>query len=284
MPRKKARSRQKNGNQSNTTLCQSSDRRQVSSGGQTSSTSFGLHSTSHSSARDGTKQCIENTPAVQVDTLHMIERAAQSGSTKEMLECFNQLIHTENKVNQESLDQGLILSCRYGREFLVKILIFHGANIETRDDKGNTPLLICAEKGFTDIALLLVDKGADINSYNKDGDTALLLSIQTSGSSELVRRLLDKKDFKMDHKNKNGCDAIMKAIEVLNLPLINTLIKKQTDINACPGVAVSKSACQLAERLGLKSLLFILDRRTQNRKAALQKAVLMKDKYIISFC
>ncbi|XP_059174820.1 ankyrin repeat and KH domain-containing protein 1-like [Physella acuta] len=134
-------------------------------------TNLEFESTSHSSTElttDGTKQCSENTPATQGDILHMIERAAQSGSPQEMLECFNQLIHTENKVNQESLDQGLLLSCRYGREFLVKILIFHGANIETRDKDGNTPLLICAEKSFTDIALLLVDKGADINSYNKD--------------------------------------------------------------------------------------------------------------------
>ncbi|XP_059174811.1 ankyrin repeat and KH domain-containing protein 1-like [Physella acuta] len=282
MPRKKARSRPKNGNQSNTTLCQTYDRRQVSSGGQTSSTSLGLNSTSHSSptlTRDGTKQSSVNTPIAERDILHMIDQAAQSGSPQEMLECFNQLIHTENKVNQESLDQGLLLSCRYGREFLVQILIFHGANIETRDDDGNTPLLICAEKGFTDIALLLVDKGADINSYNKDGDTALLLSIQTSGSSELVRRLLDndKHDLKMDHKNKNGCNALMKAIGVLNLPLINILIKKQTDVKA----SVSNSACQLAESLGFKSLLSYMDRRTHNRKTTLQNAVSMKDKYII---
>ncbi|XP_059162586.1 ankyrin repeat domain-containing protein 17-like [Physella acuta] len=289
MPRKNARNKRKNGNQSNPTLCQSSKRRHLPSEPpfcQPNSTSLVFESPSRFCSeltRDGTKHSGVNASASGSDILHMIERAAKSGSPKEMLECFNQLIHKDNNVNQESLDQGLILSCRYGREFLVKILIFHGANIETRDDDGNTPLLICAEKGFTDIALSLVDKGADINSYNKDGDTALLLSIQASGSSELVRRLLDndKGNLKMDHKNNNGCDALMKAIGVLNLPLINTLIKKQTDVKACPDVSVSNSAYQLAESLGLKPLLFFFDRRTQNRKTALQNAVSMKDKYFI---
>ncbi|XP_059146006.1 ankyrin repeat and KH domain-containing protein 1-like isoform X2 [Physella acuta] len=260
------------GNHLNPTSCQSSD------------TSLVLESTTHSTSspeltRHGTKHCAVNTQASQSDILHMIDQAAQSGSPKEMLECFNQLIHTENKVNQESLDQGLLLSCRYGREFLVHILIFHGANIETRDKDGNKPLLICAEKGFTDIALLLVDKGADINSYNKDGDTALLLSIQPSGSSHLIRRLLDKPELTMDHKNKNGCDALMKAIEVLNFPLMDILLKKQTDINACSNV--SNSASKLVEHLGFESLMHYLVQETHDPKTALEKAVLMKDKYII---
>ncbi|XP_059138762.1 ankyrin-3-like [Physella acuta] len=227
MPRKNARNKRKNGHQSNPTLCQSSKRRHLPSeppGCQPNSTSLVLGSPSHfcpELTRDGTKHSGVNASASGSDILHLIE---------------------------------------YGREFLVKILIFCGANIETRDEDDNTPLLKCAEKGFTDIALLLVDKGADINSYNKDGDTALLLSIQASGSSELVRRLLDndKRDLKINHKNKNG-----------------------TDVKACPDVSVSNSACQLAESLGLKSLLFIFDQQTQNRKTALQNAVSMKDKYFI---
>ncbi|XP_059174819.1 putative ankyrin repeat protein RF_0381 [Physella acuta] len=177
--------------------------------------------------RGRTKQSSVNTPVAQGDILHMIEQAAQSGLPKEMLECFNQLIHTENKVNQESLDQGLLLSCRYGREFLVKILIFHGANIETRDEDGNTPLLICAEKGFTDIALLLADKGADINSYNKDGDTALLLSIKTSGSSQLGTRLLEQCIINVLHTNTAGYTFLMRAFEVLDFSLLETFIGRK---------------------------------------------------------
>ncbi|XP_059141192.1 ankyrin repeat and KH domain-containing protein mask-like [Physella acuta] len=272
MPRKN--STDSKGNHLNPTSCQSSD------------TSLVLESTTHSTSspeltRHGTKQCTVNTPASQSDILHMIDQAAQSGSPKEMLECFNQLIQTENKVNQESLDQGLLLSCRYGREFLVQILIFHGANIETRDKDGNTPLLICAEKGFTDIALLLVDKGADINSYNKDGDTALLLSIKTSGSSELTRKLFDKKDLKVDHKNKKGYDALMKAIEVLNLSLMNILLKKKRVVTACCDFTVSDSAGKLAEKVGFEPFKYFIDQQKLNRKTTLQKAVLRKDKYLV---
>ncbi|XP_059174821.1 serine/threonine-protein phosphatase 6 regulatory ankyrin repeat subunit B-like [Physella acuta] len=223
--------------------------------------------------------------AQQYDILNMIEQAAQSGSPKEMLESFNQLIYKENKFNQEYLDKTLILSCRYGREFLVKILIFHGANIETRDDDGNTPLLICAEKGFTDIALLLVDKGADINSYNKDGDTALLLSIKTSGSSELAKRMLTRSDLNVYHKNKRGNDALIKSIEVLNLHLIRVLLEHKSKFSEClpskDNFNKEEIALKIADRLGLKSLLEMLINQLNQDKTALKIAVLEKNIYVL---
>ncbi|XP_059174822.1 putative ankyrin repeat protein RF_0381 [Physella acuta] len=250
-------------------------------------TNLEFDSTTHSSPElttDGTKQCSVNTPVAQGDTLHIIEQAAQSGSPKEMLECFNQLIHTENKVNQESLDQGLLLSCRYGREFLVQILIFHGANIETRDEDGNTPLLICAEKGFTDIALLLVDKGADINSYNKDGDTALLLSIKTSGSSHLIKTLLEKNYLNVRHKNKHKHDALMKTIEVLNFPFFKKLLAHLSNTGRYTLKYYAKSEpsfTEIVDSLGLSSFLSILIQYSDIDKSILKTAVLIKDIYTI---
>jgi len=61
----------------------------------------------------------------------------------------------------------------------VKLLLAHGANVETKDDQGNTALLLTAEGGGyegTKIAEMLVRYGADLHATNKHGNTALELA------------------------------------------------------------------------------------------------------------
>lgn len=64
-----------------------------------------------------------------------------------------------------------------GKEDLAASLIENGASVTDKDAKGNTPLRVAALKGraATALLLLLLQRGADKDSRNADGKTALHL-------------------------------------------------------------------------------------------------------------
>ena len=49
-----------------------------------------------------------------------------------------------------------------GNTEIVKYLVEKGANIETENEDGNTPLFIACEKNNNDIVKYLIEKGANI--------------------------------------------------------------------------------------------------------------------------
>ncbi|WP_439488479.1 ankyrin repeat domain-containing protein [Algoriphagus sp.] len=88
----------------------------------------------------------------------------------------------------------------------VKQHIAAGSNLNEKDPfGGSSPLITAAIFGKKDMAVLLLDAGADINFQNNDGSTALI-SAAFFGRPEIVRLLLDKNADKTI-KNKYGTTA-----------------------------------------------------------------------------
>ncbi|HWB32740.1 MAG TPA: ankyrin repeat domain-containing protein [Acidobacteriaceae bacterium] len=65
----------------------------------------------------------------------------------------------------------------------VRLLAEAGANVNARDDDGNTPL---HETFLDDVAEELIKLGADVNARNKDGETPLMTTV----SNDMVRVLI----------------------------------------------------------------------------------------------
>ncbi|EKX52459.1 hypothetical protein GUITHDRAFT_47785, partial [Guillardia theta CCMP2712] len=55
----------------------------------------------------------------------------------------------------------LNIAAQNGHKNIIKALLRRGANINTQNHKGNTPLHFCFTYGFTDLGNYLVQKGAD---------------------------------------------------------------------------------------------------------------------------
>jgi ankyrin repeat protein len=68
---------------------------------------------------------------------------------------------------------------------VVRILLAAGANVDARDTKGNTPLLLCHRN--IKLAELLLQASADPNARNDYGETPL----QRAGSEEMKRLLIE---------------------------------------------------------------------------------------------
>jgi ankyrin repeat protein len=72
----------------------------------------------------------------------------------------------------------------------VSSLIEAGADIDSLDRHGQTALINAAHKGHTDVVRLLVHHGADLNRTVKHGLTALMLAV-IGDHSDIVRVLVD---------------------------------------------------------------------------------------------
>lgn len=94
-------------------------------------------------------------------------------------------------VSAADQDQELLLAAMKGDREKVVSLLDDGADINSRDQSGWTPLLWAISRGQTDIVKLLLEKDADVNARAARGWTALM-EAANRGHLGTVKLLLDK--------------------------------------------------------------------------------------------
>ena len=83
----------------------------------------------------------------------------------------------------------LHLACQEGHAGVVAVLLDHEADVHAKDSTdGETPL---HKACLSEVAILLLDKGANVNAKNEDGDTSLHLACW-SGRFDMVSVFLEK--------------------------------------------------------------------------------------------
>ena len=111
----------------------------------------------------------------------------------------------------------LIDAVKDGDLVAVRNLLNQGSDVNEADSDGDSALSCAARLDYTDIARLLIEKGAPIDSRNIDGDTPLMAVIYSYGSSfggyysqkkEDIIRLLLEKGASLDLKNNDGATAL----------------------------------------------------------------------------
>nr|WP_274364142.1 MULTISPECIES: ankyrin repeat domain-containing protein [unclassified Paenibacillus] len=139
-------------------------------------------------------------------------QAAESGNTDKVL----QLINDGADINtRDARGRTPILAATHGNKAeTVKALIEAGADIHLQDNILDNPFLYAGAEGFLEIVKLLIDAGADPTITNRYGGTALILASE-HGYVEVVKELLTRTEIDVNHVNNLGWTALMEAI-VLN--------------------------------------------------------------------
>ena len=75
-------------------------------------------------------------------------------------------------------DAALLAAARTGHSGTVRDMIASGANVNVKDEHGNTGLIEAARNGHDDVVRTLVQAGADVKIRNDDDKTALMLAAQ----------------------------------------------------------------------------------------------------------
>ncbi|MBN2858477.1 MAG: ankyrin repeat domain-containing protein, partial [Candidatus Delongbacteria bacterium] len=89
-----------------------------------------------------------------------------------------------------------------GKTDIVKYLVDKGADINTRDREGSIPLQNAAIKGYFEIVKILVENGSDVN-YKDYNDVTPLHFACMSGNLEMIK-FLESKGANLKGVNSNG--------------------------------------------------------------------------------
>ncbi|MDH4271667.1 MAG: ankyrin repeat domain-containing protein [Candidatus Aminicenantes bacterium] len=119
--------------------------------------------------------------------LHILARSGQTEAARFLIEKGAD-IDIKDPVKLTPLN----MAAESGLEAMVKMLIEKGANIENKHAYGRTPLVGAArERGDINVIRTLLDAGADVNSSDRWGETALDLAAWR-GFEEVVNLLLER--------------------------------------------------------------------------------------------
>ena len=102
------------------------------------------------------------------------------------------------------------------------------ADVNTKDALGRTPLHIAAEKGYGDVAMFLVENGADVNLTDTNGNTPLIFIIHKIGNLEIAKRLIAKGAV-INAQNRTGETALMYAAWRGYSEIVQLLLKNRAD-------------------------------------------------------
>lgn len=115
-----------------------------------------------------------------------------------------------------------------GRSEMVKFLIQKGADVNSRDTRGRTAMHCVLDK---DIAQLLIDGGADINARDKSGTLPLTLASEKN-QWDIVRLLLLRNASMADAKAEKGHTALLLATYAGQWDIVGMMIQKGANADA----------------------------------------------------
>ncbi len=122
--------------------------------------------------------------------------------------CTNAKTELQKEGISYSIDSFLQQAAKGDKE-TVMLFIKAGTDVNAKDDKGHTALIVASIRGHTDVVRLLIEKGADVNAKENNGITALM---QASGKGwiEIVKLLIEK-GADVNAKENSGVTALMIA-------------------------------------------------------------------------
>ncbi len=139
--------------------------------------------------------------------------AAEFGDTLWIKECLENGadVNTRNEYKETPLIVAASHGDLWGNVWIgaVKLLIKNGADVNARMVGNGTALMLAANRGYSVVVKLLIEKGADINAKDDNGWTALMLAAN-GGYIDTVRILLENR-ADVNVRAKDGWTALRAA-------------------------------------------------------------------------
>uniref|UniRef100_A0A4W6G9I2 Ankyrin 2a, neuronal n=1 Tax=Lates calcarifer TaxID=8187 RepID=A0A4W6G9I2_LATCA len=109
-------------------------------------------------------------------------------------------------------------------------LLQYGAETNVLTKQGVSPLHLAAQEGHAEMASLLLGKGAHVNTATKSGLTPLHLTAQEDRVS--AAEVLAKHDANLDQQTKLGYTPLIVACHYGNAKMVNFLLQQGASVNA----------------------------------------------------
>ena len=118
-----------------------------------------------------------------------------------------------------------------GKIEVVKMLVKAGAGVRVTDTEGHTCLTLAAWSGHTETVKMLVKAGADLSATDNKGDTCLTIAA-CFGHTEIVRYLVGLPEVNVNHSGDEGFTALHWACQEDYRTMVEVLIDAGADIEA----------------------------------------------------
>ncbi|ETV93232.1 hypothetical protein H310_12676 [Aphanomyces invadans] len=127
-------------------------------------------------------------------------------------------------------DYYLLKAAKSGNVAKVQTCLSNGANINSSDERGRTPLHKASQKGHVTVVEMLVERGAGIDATEEDGWTPLHLASQ-NGHVDVVKRLLGK-GANVHASEELGRTPLHIASDEGHVTIVEFLVERGADIDA----------------------------------------------------
>ncbi len=104
----------------------------------------------------------------------------------------------------------LMVEADSGNIHKVRDLLALGADPNTSDERGVTPLMFAVQSGNIDLVELLIESGANVNAYPQNGNTALHAA--TMAANDSIAELLIRNGAEVNAKNVKGLTPLHFAV------------------------------------------------------------------------
>lgn len=135
------------------------------------------------------------------------------------------------------------------------LVMFSGEDLEARDNRGRTPLIVAAEEGNAARVRDLLARGARIEAEDDCQWTALMRAA-SQGHTEVVRMLIDQ-GAAVDNRGKIGFTALMAAAMNGHYDTAELLIAHGADLSPRE-TETGKNALELAIMNGDRRMIELL--------------------------
>ena len=126
-------------------------------------------------------------------------------------------------------DSWLLRAAEEGQEAVVRLLLEKGAELDSKDGSGRTPLWWAAVRGHEAVMRLLLEKGAELDSKDMLGLTSL--SLAAGSGHEAVVRLLLEKGAELDSEDWSGQTPLSRAAGSGHEAVVRLLLEKGTELD-----------------------------------------------------
>ena len=141
-----------------------------------------------------------------------------------------------NEIDEATGTTALIKASMKGQDGMVELLLGLGADINKKDKKGNTALLVASRSNYSStvrvVELLLEHKDTagkllitDVDQRNQYGDTALMWACEY-GHTQVAEMLL-KRGAKVNEKDRYGLTALIAASAHGITEVVDLLLKPE---------------------------------------------------------
>jgi len=167
----------------------------------------------------------------------------------------------------------LIEASRDGREDQVRLLLNRGADVNTRDRNFNSALMLAADNGHENIVRLLLARDADVNARNEFDHSALILTAENG--NETIVRLLIESGAGINSRTIDGHTALIIAAHNGHENVVRLLLDKGAEIDARNNIG--STALSVTATSGHESIArLLLDRGANvNNRSTLGNTPLM---------